>query len=436
MTQESPALPRRTDVAVIGGGIVGVCTAWFLARRGVACALIEKGRIAGEQSSRNWGFVRQQGRAPQELPLAMEALRIWQGLGREIGEETGFRCRGIVYASEDEDRLREFEDFRALARLHQLDTRLLTPAQLGRLLPDMRGGWKGGLHTPSDGRAEPRLATPAIARAAARAGAVIVTGCAARGLDRKTGRVAGVVTERGLIEASSVVLAGGIWSSLFAGNHGIDLPQLRVQNNVFRTTPAPEVLAGAVWADDVALRRRQDGGFTVAHGRRMDVHLAPDLLRRFWEFQPAWRQERDAIRLRFGRQSLREIVTRRRWALDDTTPFEAVRVMDPRPYRGVVMETFGHLRRRFPALSGAGIAASWAGLIDVTPDAIPVISPVEGIPGFYISTGYSGHGFGIGPAAGLATAELATGAPASFDLSAFRLSRFAEGAPNPFGGAA
>lgn len=436
MTQESPALPRRTDVAVIGGGIVGVCTAWFLARRGVACTLIEKGRIAGEQSSRNWGFVRQQGRAPQELPLAMEALRIWQGLGREIGEETGFRRQGIVYASEDEDRLREFEDFRDLARLHQLDTRLLTPAQLGQLLPDMRGDWKGALYTPSDGRAEPRLAAPAIARAAARAGAVIVTGCAARGLDRKAGRVAGVVTERGLVEASSVVLAGGIWSALFAGNHGVDLPQLRVQNNVFRTTPAPEVFAGAVWADDVALRRRQDGGFTVAHGRRMDVHLAPDLLRRFWEFQPAWRHERDAIRLRFGRQSLREIVTRRRWALDDTTPFEAVRVMDPRPYRGVVMETFGHLRRRFPALAGTGIAASWAGLIDVTPDAIPVISPVDGIPGFYLSTGYSGHGFGIGPAAGLATAELATGAPASFDLSAFRLSRFAEGATNPFGGAA
>lgn len=436
MIQDRGALPRRTDVAVIGGGIVGVCTAWFLARRGVACTLIEKGRIAGEQSSRNWGFVRQQGRAPQELPLAMEALRIWQGLEREIGEETGFRRKGIVYASEDEDRLREFEDFCALARLHQLDTQLLTPAQLQALVPGLRGDWKGGLHTPSDGRAEPRLATPAIARAAARAGAAIVTGCAARGLDLKGGRTAGVVTERGPIAASTVVLAGGIWSALFAGNHGIDLPQLRIQNNVFRTTPVPEVFAGAIWSDDVALRRRQDGGFTVAHGHRADVHLAPDLLRRFWDFQPAWRQERAAIRLRFGRQSVREIVTRRRWALDDTTPFEAVRTMDPRPYRGVVMETFGHMRRRFPALADAGIAASWAGLIDVTPDAIPVISPVGAIPGFYLSTGYSGHGFGIGPAAGLATAEMAMDAPGSFDLSAFRLSRFAEGAPNPFGGAA
>ena len=430
-----PELPDSVDVVVIGGGIVGVSTAWRLAKKGVAVALIEKGAIAAEQSSRNWGFVRQQGRAPEELPLVMESLRVWRGLEREIGEPVGFHQTGVLYTARNDRDIAAFEAFVEHARQHQLDSRILSAAELGSLVPDMAGVWKAALHTPSDGRAEPRLAAPAIARAAQRLGARVIARCAARGLDIEGGKTAGVVTEHGRIAASTVVLAGGVWSSLLCGNHGVDLPQLRIQNDVFRTTPCREVFPGAVWADDVAIRRREDGGYTVAHGYRADVHVGPDALRRFHEFQPAYRQERAALRLRFGPQSLREFATRRRWALDDATPFEATRVMNPRPYKSVVMEAFANLRRVFPALADVGIEETWAGLIDVTPDAIPVISPVEDIPGFYLSTGFSGHGFGIGPGAGLVTAEMATGAPSTVDLSAFRLRRFADGAPNPFGGA-
>ena len=366
----------------------------------------------------------------------MESLRVWRGLEAEIGEPVGFRQAGVLYVATDDDDIAEFERFRESARSCQLDTRLLTGAELKRLVPGLAGDWKAALHTPSDGRAEPRLAAPAIARAAERIGARIVTGCAVRGLDLEGGRVAGVVTERGRTAASAVVLAGGIWSSLLCGNHGVALPQLRIQNNVFRTTPAPEVFPGAIWAPDVAIRRREDGGYTVAHGSASDFHVGPDAFRWFHDFQPAYQAERDSIRLRFGGQSLRELLTRRRWALDDTTPFEAVRVMDPKPYRSVIMQAFTNLRRSFPQLDGVGIEESWAGLIDVMPDAIPVISPTEEIPGLYLSTGFSGHGFGIGPGAGRATAEMVTGSAAAVDLSAFRLRRFADGAPNPFGGAA
>ena len=435
VSANGPELPASADVVVIGGGIVGVSTAWSLAKRGVEVALVEKGRIAGEQSSRNWGFVRQQGRAPEELPLVMESLRLWRGLEREIGESVGFRQTGVLYTARTEDDVAAFEEFVEHAGRHQLDSRILSAAELARLVPDMVGTWKAALHTPSDGRAEPRLAAPAIARAARRLGVRTIERCAARGLDLKGGRVAGVVTERGRIAASTAVLAGGIWSSLLAGNEGVDLPQLRIQNDVFRTSPCREVFPGAVWADDVAIRRREDGGYTVAHGYRADIHLGPDALRRLHLFLPAWRREREALRPRLGRQSLRELFTRRRWALDDTTPFEATRTMNPKPRRSNVVEAFDNLRRTFPALNDVGVEETWAGLIDVTPDAIPVISPVEEIPGFHISTGYSGHGFGIGPGAGLATAEMVVGAPSAVDLSAFRLRRFADGAPNAYGGA-
>jgi glycine/D-amino acid oxidase-like deaminating enzyme len=431
-----PALPERVDVVVVGGGIIGTSTAYFLARKGVSVLLCEKGRIAGEQSSRNWGFVRQQGRAVEEIPLIMESLRTWRGLDAEIGENTGFHQGGVLYVGDSDARMQYFADWLELAKQHQLDTRMLSAAELSARFPGLAGSWKGALHTPSDGRAEPSLAAPAIARAVTRLGGHVVTECAVRGLDLKAGRIAGVVTERGRVACGSVVLAGGAWSSLLCGNQGIDLPQLKIQNNVLRTTPAPDVTQGAIWAPGVAIRRRQDGGYTVAHGSASDFHVGPDALRWFYTFQRAWEMERADIRLRFGMRGLQELFTRRRWTLDDATPMETVRVLDPKPPANRIEEILANMRKAFPALGEVRVVESWAGMIDVTPDAIPVISAVDAIPGFFLSTGYSGHGFGIGPGAGRLTAELVTGAPTCVDASPFRFSRFSDGSAIGYGGAA
>ena len=435
-SSELPALPDRVDVVVVGGGIIGTSTAYFLAKKGVSVLLCEKGRIAGEQSSRNWGFVRQQGRAVEEIPLIMESLRTWRGLDAEIGEDTGFHQGGVLYVGDSDARMAYFADWLELAKQHQLDTRLLSASELADRFPSLTGRCKGALHTPSDGRAEPSLAAPAIARAVARLGGHVATGCAVRGLDLKAGKVAGVVTERGRVACGSVVLAGGAWSSLFCGNQGIALPQLRIQNNVLRTTAAPDVTQGAIWAPGVAIRRRQDGGYTVAHGSASDFHVGPDALRWFYSFQKAWAMERANIRLRFGPRGLQELFTRRRWSMDDATPMETVRVLDPKPDKARIDEILAKMRQVFPALSEVRVAQAWAGMIDVTPDAIPIISGVAAIPGFFLATGFSGHGFGIGPGAGRLTAELVTGAPTCVDPSPFRFSRFADGSAIGYGGAA
>ena len=115
---------------------------------------------------------------------------------------------------------------------------------------------------------------------------------------------------------------------------------------------------------------------------------------------------------------------------------QTVRVLDPKPPANRIEEILANMRKAFPALGEVRVAEAWAGMIDVTPDAIPVISGVDAIPGFFLSTGYSGHGFGIGPGAGRVTAELVTGAPTAVDLSPFRFSRFADGSAIGYGGAA
>ena len=128
------ALPPRADVVVIGGGVIGVMTAWFLRERGLSVVLCEKGRIAGEQSSRNWGWVRQQGRDPGELPIMVESLAIWKRLAAEMGDALGFRQTGVLYLAKTEKEIAGFEAWTEHARTHQVDTRLLSAAETGAML--------------------------------------------------------------------------------------------------------------------------------------------------------------------------------------------------------------------------------------------------------------------------------------------------------------
>lgn len=421
------ALPARVDVAIIGGGIIGASTAFFLAQKGISVALCEKGRIAGEQSSRNWGFCRQQGRDPRELPLIVESLRIWRAIDRTIEGDTGFRQAGIVYLAEDEKAAAAHEKWLDYARPYQLDSRMVTGPELSALLPGAARQWRSALYTASDGHAEPQQAAPAIATAARRLGGKVLTNCAARGLDSAAGRVIGVVTEKGRIACSSVVLAGGAWSRLFCRNLGITLPQLKVRGSVMRTSPVSNAPAASLWAPGLGLRKRLDGGYSVARGGLNDVDIESDNFRFLKAFMPALRGAHTGLRLRLGRRFFEELAQPARWPLDRESPFERVRVLDPAPSTDLLDAAAAQLRTAFPAFKDARIEERWAGYIDVTPDAVPVISPVEQLPGFFIASGFSGHGFGIGPGAGRLMADIVTGAPPIVDPAPYRFARFSNG---------
>jgi len=426
-TARPPGFPERTEVAVIGAGIAGCATAWFLAKAGVPVVVLEKGRVAGEQSSRNWGWVRKQGRDPRELPAIVESLKIWPTLEAEIEADIGWKRAGVTYVATNEAQMARFEEWLGFARPYQLDSRMLSPGETDEMLGASGERYLGALHTPSDGRAEPAKAVPALARAIERLGGRIVEGCAVRALDVEAGRVTGVVTEHGRIACASVLCAAGAWSSLFNRNLGITLPQLRVRSSVMRTKPAPLVCESAVWCGDVAFRRRQDGGYTLAGHGGSSFEIVPDAVRFFRPFFKALRMSRKDLRIRLSGEFLRQLRTPKRWGPDEITPFERIRVLDPAPDAAALDRVLKAARAALPGLAGLEMAESWAGMIDVTPDIVPVLSAVEALPGYYIATGFSGHGFGLGPGAGLLMSELIAKGEARIDLSEFRLSRFSDG---------
>lgn len=420
-------LPKEVDVVVIGGGIIGVSTALELSEQRLRVALCEKGGIGQEQSSRNWGWVRISRRDPREVPLMAEALRIWGNLDQRTGRDTGYRRAGIIFTCVDDEEYANHEKWNRNLDGYQLDSRMLSAAEFREMFPQSNMKLKGALYTAADGRAEPQKAAPAIAEAARAKGAAILTECAVRGIETAAGVISGVITERGPIACKAVVLAGGAWSSLFSNRYGIDLPQLKVMNSVLRTTPLEGGPEQAIWSNGFAARKRQDGGYTIASGHENIVDIVPKSFRYALDFLPALRKEWRSLNFRVRGRFLDEVRIPNRWEMDEASPFEYCRVLDPKPSKKLSDIALANLKQAFPVFEKAEIAQRWAGYIDVTPDAVPVISAIDKIPGFHIATGFSGHGFGIGPAAGKLMADIVLGRQPLVDPKDFRFSRFSDG---------
>lgn len=431
--EHNAPLPDAVDCVVIGGGVIGVMTAWELARKNLRVVLLEKGRVAGEQSSRNWGWIRAQGRDPAELPIVLEAQRMWREMAEEAGEDIGLRQGGTAYMARTEDEMQAYEEWIGYARDVGLDTRMVTLGEVGGLIPSKR--WIGAMFTPSDMKAEPWKAVPAMARAAVRAGVTIIENCAVRGLDMATGKVAGVATEKGRIKADAFVLAGGAWSSLFLRKHGVSVPQLSVRATVSSTKPLPEVFAGGAVDDEFAFRHRADGGYSLAASDNHTFFIGPDAFRALPKYlkQLAADPKGNSYRPTAPKGFPDAWTTKRKWADDEVTPFERMRILNPAPDMARVELTRARFERAFPQLGKVEIATAWAGMIDTMPDVVPIIDHVPMLPGLTLATGMSGHGFGIGPGVGRVTARLVAGEDPQYDLTRFRFDRFSDGSPIELG---
>lgn len=423
--ESSAALPEQADVVVIGAGIVGVFSAYYLAQRGLRVALIEKGYVGAEQSSRNWGWCRQQNRDARELPISTLSLDLWERFALESGEDTGFRRCGLLYLSNDDEELARWAKWRDFARTVGVTTHMLDAKEAMARAGMTSQTWKGGVFSPSDGTADPAKAAPAVAKALIKLGGTVHQQCAARGLERSGGAVSGVVTELGTIRTRSVVLAGGAWASSFCRQLGIRFPQASIRSSILSVSAPTAVLPAALHTAGVSLTQRSNGAYTLAISGRGRVDPTAQMLRFSSQFLPMFAKRWRALSpgglqgVRSGHETLA------RWRLDAPTPMETMRVLNPAPDQKAIALTHSRALALIPALASTTITHRWAGYIDSTPDGVPAIGETREVPGLVLAAGFSGHGFGIGPGAGHLVADIVTAATSAIDPKPYDPARFA-----------
>lgn len=369
------------------------------------------------------GWIRKTSRHAGDVPLAQAADRLWAEMPARIGREIGYRQAGILFLAKDQQQMQMHEEWHRSVAPLELDSRLLSPAEIDRLVPGGQGHWVGGIHTPSDGYAEPAIATSAMAVAAMQKGATLVQHCAVRTLSRSAGRVSGVVTERGEIRCQQVLLAGGAWSRRFLGNLGIALPTLPLICSVLRTRPMAGPTDTAVGGPDFSFRKHQDGGYIITQRGKLDAPVTLDHMLIGHRYLDQLRTQRSFLKIRFGRAFINDLKLKRHWKADAISPFEQVRTNDPAPNMSLNQDALNNLKAAWPAFDAACVEEAWAGLLDVTPDSNPVIDHIDAIPGLVIATGFSGHGFGTGPAAGHLAADLLCNQAPFIDPSPYRFNR-------------
>ncbi|MGG2041207.1 NAD(P)/FAD-dependent oxidoreductase [Burkholderia gladioli] len=414
--------PEQADVVIVGAGIMGCAAAYYLSRRGLKAVVFDKSRVAGQQSTRAWGFVRQQGREAAEVPLMMAGMRIWEGLERELGTiSNGARAAASTWPTR-----------RRLGRLPGL-ARGGAPARARhahaverRGRPAREGAGRagaGGLYTASDGQAEPRRVAPAFAARAIEGGARFFDGCGVTAIETANGAVTGVLTERGRVRSARVICAAGATSFRLLDGIGIRLPQQTVRGTCIRTNALPAVSAATIWGHGLGIRQRADGAINLADDMTVDLDFSFGHLRGLSLYLPEFWKHREKFRVRVNGALLADLKRRLAGGHDAIEPREPL----PRPNPAQGPRALARLKRIFPALAAAQAVESWAGVIDVLPDGIPVIDAPEDVRGLAIATGFCGHGFAMGPIVGRLLAELVDSGQPSLALGEFRARRFVDG---------
>jgi glycine/D-amino acid oxidase-like deaminating enzyme len=419
-------LPKAADVVIVGSGIVGTAAAYFLARQGHSVALLDKGYVACEQSSRSWGWCRQQNRDVREMPLSVVSMDLWDKLGPEIGQDLGFRRCGLSYATHKDATMEQWADWQTVAKEYGVASRVLSRAEIAELVPERSHQWLGGVYSPTDGKAEPALAAPVLAEGARALGATIHQNCAARSLDIANGRVVGVHTEAGYIRTNGVLCAAGAWASRFLRPHGITFPQAGVRQTAVRTKPMENV-GEALYTSDFTITRRLDGSYTMAISGKANIEVTAQGIRYFREFAPQFARRLKNVRLGVGSSLFSGPESIPAWLSNDDTIFERHRVLDPAPMPWLVRKTLANVAATFPQFAKVELAESWGALVDCSPDAVPVVSTVDQVGGVVLAAGCSGHGFGLGPGIGYLAAQLLVGDEPCVDPAPYRLSRLVDG---------
>ncbi|ABE37023.1 pyridine nucleotide-disulfide oxidoreductase family protein [Paraburkholderia xenovorans LB400] len=420
------ARTRNYDAIVVGGGIVGCATAYYSARAGLRVLVVEASNIAAQQSGRNLGFVRQQGRDFRELELMIHAARLWPQLEAELGRDIGWRQGGNLALATDESDRERLARWARRAADYGLDTQMVSREKAMALAPKLAAPFVGAMYTASDGKAEPARTTCAFYDAARALGAEAVIGAHVDEIVMSGGGVAGVRIGGKLFHSDRVVCAAGAGTGKLLRKAGLVFPQSTVRATVVRTEAVPFDIAPCVSGRVAGIRQAVDGTLhlSVAGG---DYDLGTSVFSDFRWFRHALRESHGAVTLNYLHAFKRLLPDRSPAAVPDLATGKA----DPRPSPAKAKAALDEFDSLFPALAKRRVVGSWAGLIESTPDMIPAIGSVSGIIGLLVASGFSGHGFGPGPMVGKILADLLCGKAEPAYLSHLSPDRFARAVWSP-----
>jgi len=418
----------KVDVAVVGGGIIGIACAYFLHRRGLKVAIADKGSFSSEQSRRNSGFIRQQGRDVRELDLIRRSLELWSQIPAEIGADVGFARQGNLAVTIDPAKVAAMEGWVRAARAHGISSKVVRDDEIRSLVPRLVPKFLGGLYTASDCQGEPFQAGAALAQYLSKSGVIFLDHAHVQGLLIENGRVCGVRTERGEVRAGEVIVAAGLWSAMFLRPYGIHLPVADLRITVGRTAPFDHGLSIPTWTPRTLVRPRQDGGLTIALGQDgpADFDFTADHLKDSIRFLPTYMANRKGVKVHLLGRHREHARFKRAYAGRSPADMAEIRTQPVAPNTALIARCVEAAREEFSFAEPLSLVESWACRADMTPDGIPIIGPAPSHPGLTIVTGMNGHGFGISMGVGEAVADMLTASQNSSRLAEFALSRFSE----------
>jgi sarcosine oxidase subunit beta len=383
MTAPRRPPPSSASVVVIGGGITGLSSAHALARAGVRdVVLLDAGALGSGSTCRAAGGVRAQFSDPVNIALGARSLETFRDFPRLFGQEIDFAQVGYLFLLSTPEAVAAFEANVALQQELGVPSRMIGVDEARRLSPLVDPeGLLAAAYSPTDGHCTPESVVLGYASAARRAGATLLPHCAATGIDVRDGRVTGVRTAAAAIRTDTVVCAAGAWSAEVGSWAGVDLPVTPLRRQILVTEPVPG----------------------------LDPHTPFTI-----DFETSFYFHREGAGLLLGMSDP-----------DETPGFALSRSDAWLPRLGAAIE------RRAPALAEVGVAGGWAGLYEMTPDHNALIGRADTVEGFLYATGFSGHGFLMGPAVGEVVRDLYLGQEPFVDVSGLGAARFAGAAVRP-----
>ncbi len=386
--EHAPFEPLRTDVLVIGAGVLGACLGYFLSKAGRDVTVVDRDDLNLQASGANAGSLHVQllsfdfgakaqeggGPAAATLPLGPMSVRLWQEIESDCGEDLEIKITGGLMVADSEAGMRFLEAKAALERRHGIDAQVIDGADLRGLSPALSGELLGAELCPMEGKINPLRATYAVARRAQQQGARVLRGCDVQAIERLPGDGAGYVvrTSRGVIHAGRVVNASGAWSSAIGRMLGVTIPVKGAPLQMIVTEPAPPLVNHLVAHADrhLSLKQAASGGLIVGGG-----------------WTAAFNED-----MRLNR-AVRDSIEGNLWVA----------------------------RRVLPAVRGLHMVRCWAGM-NVNIDGAPILGEVPGCPGFFNAV--TSNGYTLAPVTAQLVTELIVRGRTDFDITPFRIERF------------